>query len=169
MFNSVKIDVFVLCDIEIWRMTLNINWTPLLYHTQLYGSFQRHQWIQTGVRRRSIRVKIGDFVGRVTLKFDKWPWKIGHLFYTTSSIVHHFKAIGDFLCRVTIEFDGWPWKTTGHLFYATPRFVHHFIVICDYKLESGNTQFEFGKNGRFFIHVTSKFDGWPSRRLGHLS
>ena len=31
----------------------------------------------------------------VTLKFDRWPWKtIGHLFYATSSFVHHFKAIG---------------------------------------------------------------------------
>ena len=27
---------------------------------------------------------------------DLWPWKtIGHLFYTTSSFVHHFKSIGE--------------------------------------------------------------------------
>ena len=33
----------------------------------------------------------------MTLKFDEWPWKIiGHLFYTTSSFVHHFKSIGGF-------------------------------------------------------------------------
>ena len=31
------------------------------------------------------------------MKFDGWPWKtIGHLFYTTSSFVHHFVAIGEF-------------------------------------------------------------------------
>ena len=37
------------------------------------------------------------FLGRVTLKFDGWPWKtIGHLFYATSSVVHHFVAIGEF-------------------------------------------------------------------------
>ena len=36
------------------------------------------------------------FSARVTLKFDGWPWKtIGHLFYTTSSFVHHFKSIGE--------------------------------------------------------------------------
>ena len=30
----------------------------------------------------------------MTLKFDGWPWKtIGHLFYATSSFVHHFVAI----------------------------------------------------------------------------
>ena len=37
------------------------------------------------------------FFGRVTLKFDGWPWKtIGHLFYATSSFVQHFVAIGEF-------------------------------------------------------------------------
>ena len=37
------------------------------------------------------------FLSRVTLKFDKWPWKtIGHLFYATSSFLHHFIAIGEF-------------------------------------------------------------------------
>ena len=46
---------------------------------------------------RSIRVKIGDFLSVVTLKLDGWPWKtIGHLFYTSSTFVHHFKAIGEF-------------------------------------------------------------------------
>ena len=49
------------------------------------------------VRKRPIWVKIGDVLYHVTLQFDVWPWKtIGHLFYATSSFVHHFVAIGDF-------------------------------------------------------------------------
>ena len=37
------------------------------------------------------------FLSRVTLKFDRWPWKIiGHLTYATSSFVHHFITIGVF-------------------------------------------------------------------------
>ena len=37
------------------------------------------------------------FFIRVTLQLDVWPWKtIGHLFYSTSSFVHHFVAIGEF-------------------------------------------------------------------------
>ena len=37
------------------------------------------------------------FFSHVTLQFNVWPWKtIGHLFYATSSFVHHFVAIGDF-------------------------------------------------------------------------
>ena len=97
----------------------------------------------------------------MTLQFDVWPWKtIGHLFYATSSIVHHFISIGEFklelrvrkrliwvkiddlLSRVTLQFDVWPWKTIGHLFYATSSVMHHFVGIGIFKLElqSGNAQ-----------------------------
>ena len=49
------------------------------------------------VWKRLIWVKIGDVLYRVTLKFDVWPWiTIGHLFYATSSSMHHFVAIGEF-------------------------------------------------------------------------
>ena len=77
---------FVLCDLEIWRMTLENNWASLLYYIKLCASFQIHRWIETKVtvRKRSIRVKIGKFLSCVTLKFDGWHWKtIGHL-----SILH---------------------------------------------------------------------------------
>ena len=155
---------FVPCDLEIWWMTLENNRAPPLYYIKLCASFQIHRWIETEVtvRERSIWVKIGDFLSCVTLKFDGWPWKtIGHLFYTTSSFVHHFIFIGEFklelqsgnaqfrskstifLSRVTLKFDGWPWKTIGHLFYVTSSFVHHFTTISEFKLElqSRNAQF----------------------------
>ena len=147
---------FVLCDLEIWWMTFENNSAPLLYYTKLCASFQIHRWIQIGVtvRKRSVWVKIGHFLSRVTLKFDGWPWKtIGHLFYVTSSFVHHFTAISElklelqsgnaqfcsksmiFFSRVTLKFNGWPSKTIGHLFYATSSFVQHFVAIGEFKLE----------------------------------
>ena len=46
-----------------------------------------------------IRVKIGHFVSRGTLKFDKQSKKkkkIVHIFYAASSFVHHFIAISEF-------------------------------------------------------------------------
>ena len=72
-----KLAIFFPCDLEIWRMTLKNNRAPLLYYISVWASFHSHQWIQTGVtvRESSIRVTIGDFVSRVTLKFDGWPWK----------------------------------------------------------------------------------------------
>ena len=130
-------DFFVPCDLEIWWMTLKNNSAPLLSYVKLCASFHSHWWIQTGVtvRKRQIWVKIRNFLSRVTLKFNGWPWKtIGHLFYATSSFVHHFIAIGKFklelqsgngqlglkndhfLSRVTLKFDRWHWKTIGHIY-----------------------------------------------------
>ena len=42
-------------------------------------------------------IQIVNFSACVTVKFDEWPCKtIGHLFYATSSFVHHFVSIGEF-------------------------------------------------------------------------
>ena len=87
---------------------------------------------------------------------------IGHLFYTTSSFVHHFNSIDEFkpklqsgndqfvsklaiffLSRVTFKFDRWPWKTIGQLFYVASSVVRYFKAISVFKIElqSGNAQF----------------------------
>ena len=81
------------------RVTLKNNRAPLLCYFKLCAAFHSHWWIQTGVtvRKRPIWVKIDYFFSRVTLKFGGWPSKtIGHLFYATSSFVHHFVAISEF-------------------------------------------------------------------------
>ena len=120
---------FSLCDLEIWCMTLKNNMASLPYYIKLCVSLQIHRWIQTKdtVRKRSIRVKIGDFLSCGTLKFDGCPWKtIGHLFHATSSFVHHFIPIGDFKfqlqsgtaqfgSKLTIFCTVWPWKLTEDL------------------------------------------------------
>ena len=101
--SNLKLDLnrqfFRPCDCEIWWMTSKNNRALLLYYAKLCTSFQIYWWIQTGftVQKRSIQVAIGDMLSRVTLKFDRWPWKtIGHLFYATSSFVQHFVAMGEF-------------------------------------------------------------------------
>ena len=115
------------CDLEICRMTFQNNRAPLLCYSKLCASFHTHWWIQiwVTVRKRSIWVKIDDFLSRVTLKFDGWPWKtIGHLFYATSNFVQHSVAIDEFklelqsgnaqsgsnstICRAV-----WPWNMTN--------------------------------------------------------
>ena len=115
---------FVPCDLEIWWMTLENNRAYLLCWFKLCASFHSHWWIQTGVtvRKRPIWVKFDDFFSRVTLKFDGWPWKtIGHLYYATSSSMHHFVAIGEFKLELqsgnaqfgsnsTFFLAVWPWN-----------------------------------------------------------
>ena len=117
------------CDLEIWWMTSKKNKAPLPDYIKLCASFQIHRWIQNGVtvRKRSIRIKIGDFLSRMTLKFYGWPWKtIGRLFYTTLSFVQHFKAIGIFKLELSsgnaqfrskwaIFCPVWSWKLTNDL------------------------------------------------------
>ena len=142
---------FVPCDLEIWWMTLKNNRAPLLlYYVKLCPSFQSNRWIQTWitVRKRSIWVTISNFLFRVTLKFEGWPWKIiGHLCYTTPSFVHHCKAISELkfelqsentqfgsMSCMALKFDEWPWKTIGHLYYAASSFVHHFVAISEFTL-----------------------------------
>ena len=116
-------------DLDIRRRTLQNNRAPLLCYFKLCASFCSHWWIQTGVtvRKRSIWVKFDDFYSHVTLKFDRWPSKtIGHLFYATSSFVHHFVAIGEFKLELqsgnaqsgsnsTIFIAMWPWNLTDGL------------------------------------------------------
>ena len=116
-------------DLAIWRMTLKNNRAPLLCYFKLYASFHSHRWIQAGVTvwKRPIWVKIDDFFSRVTLQFDVWPWKtIRHLFYATSSFMHHFVAIGDFKLELqsgnaqsgsnsTLFRAVWPWNLTDDL------------------------------------------------------
>ena len=84
---------FVLCDLNIWWMTLQNNRAPLLYHVKLCASFQSHGWIQSGnvqFGSKSVIILSRD------LGIWQWPSKtIGHLFYSTSSFVHHFKAMGE--------------------------------------------------------------------------
>ena len=96
------------------------------------------------------------FSSCVALKFDKWPWKtIRHLFYATSSLVHHFIATCEFKpelqpgntqfgSKSAIFCPVWPWKFMDDLKNnRTPllcHIKHHFIAICEFKLilQSGN-------------------------------
>ena len=96
-------------DGRFWRKTITspdpsdtgdiINRAPNLTYSKLCASFHSHRSIQTvvTVQKRQIRVKIGDFLPRVTLKFDRWSSKIiWHLLYAISSCVHDFIAICEF-------------------------------------------------------------------------
>ena len=153
------------CDLEIWWITSKDKRAPLLYYIKICESFQNHSWIQTGVtvRKRSIRIKIGDILSRVSLNFDGWPWKtIGHLLYTMSSLVHHFKAMGEFKLELqsgkaqfgsksSIFCSVWPWNLMDDS--------------CD--RPSNLTQIGF-KSSIFPAHVILKFDGWPWKTIGHL-
>ena len=156
-------------------MTLKNNKAPLLCYFQLHASFRSHRWIQAGVtvRKRPIWVKIGDFFSRVTLQFDIWPWKtIGHLFYATSSFVHHFVAIDDFKFELqsgnaqfgsnsTIFRAVWPWNLTDDLEkqYGTSSKQHQAIFHHHMWIQTGVTVRK--RLSWVVTSVTLTFDLWP--------
>ena len=110
-----------------WQRTKQAPiWAHLLCRCATH--LKRTYLLQGTVWKRSIRVKISDFLSCVTLKFDRWPWT------------------SQFLSRVTLKFDGWPWKTIGHPSYAASSFVHHFIAIGKFKLELQFGNAQFGSN-----------------------
>ena len=175
---------------KIWWMTLKNNRAPLPCYIKLCASLQSHLWIQTGVtvRKRSIRVKIGNCLSCVTLKFDWWLWKtIGHLFYAASSFVHHFIAIGEFTLKLVsgnAQFGSksaiicpvWPWNLTDDLGNNKAPFLCHFKLCASFcshcRIKTGVTVWKrpiWVKIDDFFSRVTLEFDGWPWKIIGHLS
>ena len=94
-----------------------------LHHFVAIGEFKLE--FQSGNAQFGSKLTI--FFSRVTLKFDRWPWKtIGSLFYATSSFVHHFVAIGEsklellsgnaqFGSKSTIFLAVWPWNLMDNL------------------------------------------------------
>ena len=149
------------CDLEIWWMTSKHYRAPFLHYIKLCASFLSHQRIKNGatVRKRSIRVKIGDFFVRcdleiwwMTLRSNSAPLlcyaKLCACFQSHCWIKTGFTVrkpsiqvkFSDFLSCVTLKFDRRPSKTIGHLFFVVSSFVHHFIVISEFKLklQSGN-------------------------------
>ena len=170
-------------EIFLSRVTLKFDgwtWKTMGHLFYAPSSFVYHfiAFCEIKMKWQSGNTKFGSksmiFLPCVTLKFDRWPWKtIGHLFYATSSLVHHFIAIcefkngvtirkhqiwveiSDFLSCVTLKFDGWPWNTIGHLFYATSSFMHHFIAIREFKMELQSGNAKFGSKSAIFCPV------WP--------
>ena len=96
---------FVTCDLEIWWMTLinnraqHLSYTTLsfVHHFKAMGEFKLE--LQSGNAQFGSELMI--FLSHVTLKFYRWPWKtIRHLFYASSSFVHHFISIIEFKLKL---------------------------------------------------------------------
>ena len=133
-----------------------------------------------------VRSKSAIFLSCVTFKFDRWNLKtIGHLFYTTSSFVHHFKDIGEskfeiqsknaqFGSKSAIFCSVWPsnlmddLENNRDLFYSASSFANHFIAISEFKLELQSKNAQFGSKSIFMSSLTLKFDRWSWKTIGHI-
>ena len=128
------------------------------------------------------------FFSRVTLKFDERPSKtIGHLFSATSNFVQHFVAIGEF--KLELQSGNAQSKSKSKFFERCDLEIRRMTfkynrapLLCYFKLcaafrshwwiQTGVTVRKrpiWVKIDDFFSRVTLKFDGWPSKTIGHLS
>ena len=168
----------VTLTIDLWPWTF--AWTSLL---SLVITPENFMMIR-GWEHSQKGVTDGQTDGQTENTICRAAWSqlkiIGHLFYITSSFVHHLKPLHEFklellsrnaqfgsksvifLSCVRLKFDGWPWKIIGHHFYATLSFVHHFKPISEFKikLQSGNAQ--FGSKLKIFLVV------WPWNLMDDL-
>ena len=121
---------FVLCDLDIWWMTLE----TIGHLSFVVSSFVQHS-IAIGEFKLELQSGNAQFGSNSTIFLAVWPWNltavwpwktIGHLFYATSSFVHHFIAIGElklqlqsgnaqFGSNLTIFRAMWPWNLSDDL------------------------------------------------------
>ena len=121
---------FVPCDI-----VFLCGWhCETIGHLLYVASSLMHHFIAIGELKQKLHSgnaqfgsKLAIFLSRVTLKIDWWPWKtIGHLFYATSSFVHHLVTIVEFNLELqsrnaqfgsksTIFWASWTWNLNDDL------------------------------------------------------
>ena len=117
-----------LCDLDLWPLTLTFCMDITFDHGN--NSWKFHDDTMMGTRwKRCDRQTDGQTDGRTENTICRAAWsqlKIGHLFYSTSSFVHHFVTIGvlklelqsgnaQFGSNSTIFRAVWPWNLTDDL------------------------------------------------------
>ena len=127
-----------------------------------------------------LRVKIGDFLSCVILKFDGWPWTIiGHPFYATLSFEHHFIAISHFnlLQSGNAQCGSKPVSSGSCMTFKN----HKAPLLCYFKLFASFHNHRWiqtwvivrkpsiwVKISYFLSRVTLKFDEWSRKTIGHI-
>ena len=155
-----------------------------MYHFKSIGEFK----LKLHSGNTQFGSKAAIFLSLVTMKFDRWPWKtIGHLFYSASSFMHHFKSIGElklklrsgnaqfgskwaiFFVLCDLEF----WWMTFENNRAPPLY---YIELCASFQINRWIQIEvtarkrsiWDKIGNLLSRVTLKLDRSPWKTIGHL-
>ena len=121
------------------------------------------------------------------MQFDVWPWKtIGHLFYSTSSFLHHFGAIG--VTKFELESGnpnlGQIWRFLEQCDLETWLMtlknnrapLQCYLKLCASFRSHWWIQNEVTVRKRpiwvnsddFWSRVTWQFDVWPWKTIGHL-
>ena len=127
------------------------------------------------------------FFSCVTMQFDVWPWKtIGHLFYVTSSFVHHFVAIGElklelqsgnaqFGSNSTIFRAAWPWNLMDDLENNRTPLQCYFKLCASFRRHRWFQTGDIVRKRAIWVKIddfqgrmTLQYDVWPWKTIGHV-
>ena len=109
----------------------------------------------------------------MTLKFDEWPSKtIGHLFYATSSFMHHFVAIGEFKLELqsgNAQFGSksmiframWPWNLMDGLEKHLGTSPKHHRALCIILSSYVNSNWSYSPETAKLGYDLGDLDLWP--------
>ena len=112
-----------LCDLDLWPFAWTLRWS-LVITPENFMMIRWWEHSQKGVTDRRTDRQTKNTICRAAWSQLK---TVGHLYYATSSSMHHFVAISEFqlelhsgnaqfgskstifFSRVTLQFDVWPW------------------------------------------------------------
>ena len=153
------------CDLEIGRMTLQNNRTPLLCYFKLCASFRTQWWIQTWITVRKRPICDLD-IWRMTLKNNRAPLLSNIKLY--ASFHHHIriqtgvtvrKRLSWVVTSVTLTFDLWPWPFAWTLLWSLVITPENFMMI---------RWWEHSQKGVTDGQTDRRTDGQTGRRKYHL-
>ena len=139
-------------------MTLKNNRAPLLSNMKLYAPFHHQMWIQTGV---TVWKRLSWVMTSVTLTFDLWPWP-----FAWTSLLSWVITPENFVMIRWWEHSQ-QGKSEGFDSCDRPSNLTQigFIQIVHFSV---GKRLIWVKIDDFISQVTLKFDGWPSKTIGHL-
>ena len=167
---------------KFWPVTLKFDWWPWKTIGHLFyvaSSFVYHFIAISGfklklVRKCSIRVKIGDLLSRVTLKFDRWPWKT----IARAPLLCYFKLCASFRSHwwiqtgVTVQkhpiwsksmifLAVWPWNFMDDLEKQQGTSHKQHQAICIIPSSYMNSNFSYSPETAKLGYDLCDLDLWP--------
>ena len=164
-----------LCDLDLWPLTLTFCMDITLDHGN--NSWKFHDDTMMGTWwKRCDRQTDGRTDGRTENTICRAAWSqlktIGHLFYATSSFVHHFVAIGEFKLELqsgnaqfgsksTIFLAVWPWNLTDDLEKQLGTSSKQHQTLCIISPSYVNSNWSYGPETLKLGVNPCDLDLWP--------
>ena len=157
-------------------MTFKNNRAPLLSIIKLYESFHHHMWIQTGITVRKL-----PNLGQIQRFLEPRDLEIWRMTLNKANLRDLIAATG-LVILLKSDLNHWFFSPCDlEIWWMTQKKNNRTPLLCYFKLfasfhshwwiQTGVTVWKpliWVNIDAFLSRVTLKFDGWPSKTIGHL-